>query len=376
MVEARAETAADAGTSAPAGEADNPIESVDLEDLLARPVRSGEAGSFGYGLESSLFKPYLRAYTTFDWYKQQGGTNTFDAHYFNVFTGVNIRDTIIPELQLEHEHGDEISVRYAQVDVRIIDELYVRAGLWLVPFGIYNEFLYPEYLTVLPRSPMVLSHRDIVPTAWNDVGIQLRGRAKVAADVAVDYALYVSNGLEQEDDPTTPEVESGGSIRGMRGNFRDQHHGDKAVGGRVGVNPLDGVSLGVSFYTGAYTEDGERRLSLFGAHGSYERDRLTVRVEGVYGVQTVPGPELEKWGLYARAAYAITDWIQPALGFDVVRLDGAPEDDKWGLIGGINVRPHSELLPTLVLRLAAAHYQDEGANPDDDIVLSQMTLGF
>lgn len=353
------------------------IEDIDLGALLSQPIRSGQAGSFGAGLESFLFDPYIHAYTTFDWVKQEGAPNTFDAHYFNVFVGMNVGDLVIPEIQLEHEHGsEEIAVRYAQVDVKVFKDHYVRAGLWLVPFGIYNEFLYPEYLTVLPRGPLVLSHRHVVPVAWNDVGLQFRGTTRLGSTAELDYALYISNGLEQADDPDTPEVESGGPIRSLRGNYRDRNHGDKAFGGRIGITPIKGVTAGVSGYSGVYTTDGEHRITLVGGHAAYDRDGITVRVEGAYSIQEAETEDLKRWGTYARAAYAITPWLQPAIGFDIMRLDASAEEDKWGILGGINFRPRQKVLPTLIVRVAGGHYVDDGADPGDDIVMGQLTVGF
>ena len=130
------------------------LESISLEELLATPIRTGEAGSFGYSLEAMGIKPYLHGYATIDWAQRfQDGPdlNTFDAHYFNVFVGANIQDVVTPEIQIETEHGFEFAVRFAQVDVKVNDYLSVRAGLFLVPFGVYNEYLYPEYISKLPR---------------------------------------------------------------------------------------------------------------------------------------------------------------------------------------------------------------------------------
>ncbi len=189
------------------------IEDISIEELLEQEVVAvGETGSFGSRLENLGVKPYVHAYAVIDFMEQQGVPSTFNAHYFNVFIGANIAERVIPEVQLEYEHGgDEIQVRFAQIDVRVAEDLLaVRAGKFLVPMGLYNEYLYPEYISKTPQRPFAM--REIVPVSWAETGVQLRGRYGWAAHRDMNYALYVVNGLEQKDG------KDGGGIRHMRGN--------------------------------------------------------------------------------------------------------------------------------------------------------------
>lgn len=352
------------------------MDEVDLEMLLDIPIRKGGAGSFGFGLNDFGFKPYLHAYGTFDAVAQQGEVATFDMHYFNVFVGADLEGKVIPEIQLEHEHGSEIEIRYAQIDIRLADGVFVRAGQFLVPFGQYNEYLYPEYLAKLPRNPMVLTMRHVVPVAWNDVGVQLHSQVGPDDGRGLDLALYVTNGLEQADDPTTPEVESGGALRDMRGNFVEAHHPGKAVGGRLNLRPAASVDVGASVYTGVYTVDGAHRLTLFGTHASWERRRLNLFAEGAWVLQEVDGGRIEKGGIYARAAFKALDWLEPAAAVDAVTLGDADSDRRLGLVAAVNTYPLWETAPTLILRVAGGHYINGGTDVADDIVMGQLTLGF
>lgn len=356
---------------------DIPIEAVDLEALLSYAPAEREAGSFGLSLHGVGFQPYLHAYATVDWVQQQGSPNTFDIHYFNVFVGANMDDRIVPELQLEHEHGDEFSLRYAQIDVRLADGIYARVGQFLVPFGQYNEYYYPEYLSLLPRSPLSNgATRRLIPVVWSEGGAQLRGSFRGEADRGVDVALYVVNGLEQADDPATPQVEDGGAIRDMRENLRDTHNPNKAVGIRIDGHPASVLEIGASAYTVAYTEDAARRLTLLGAHGGVEAGKFVLRAEGAVALQEAAAGDLLRWGVYARAGYAVKDWLQPVVGVDVLRQDQAPEDDSVGILASVNLRPWPELAPTFLFRVAGGHYINSGVDVADDIIMAQATVGF
>ncbi|MBL4849043.1 MAG: hypothetical protein JKY65_26260 [Planctomycetes bacterium] len=383
------------------GEEEFPEEEGDFSDLEARleegltdDVSSRRTGSFGKYLTQYGIDPYLHAYATFDYvnFEKKKVANTFDMHYFNLFIGANIRDRIIPELQIEYEHSEEISVRFAQVDIWIHDLLTIRAGLWLVPFGTYNEYLYPEFLSKTPRGPILDGTlRELIPVAWNDVGVQLRGRYELADDIEINYVAYVANGLEQKDDANTPLVEDGGSIRAMRKNFRDQNSGRKSVGGRVGFKGY-GLNFGGSVYHGAYTEDGRQEITFFGFDAQYERGGFSAGVEAVYVHQRKRAAvDLYRKGVYAWVAYrfegVLGDWVavdvEPVFAIDWVRLGNKFANNRLekagnrrGYIGGINIYPFPQVLPNLNWRVFYAGYDQNGDEVRDNIFMTQLTLGF
>ena len=81
---------------------------------------------------------------------------------------------------------EEIEVRYAQLDFKLLpnsDALILRTGKFLTPAGEFNEYLYPEYLNKGINRAYV--NREIVPSAWGEVGIQLRGKFNTEDSAAV-----------------------------------------------------------------------------------------------------------------------------------------------------------------------------------------------
>ncbi len=354
------------------------IEDLSLELLLDQPLASGDVGGFGHrldtrGAEKTKSNVFVHGYATVD-YTSQRGTHSFDAHYFNVFFGATLLERVFPELQLELEHGNALLARFAQVDVRLAEAAVVRAGLFLVPFGTYNEFLYPEYLAKVGRGPLVLTHANIIPTVWNDVGLQLRGRVPFGKH-AFHYAAYLVNGLEQADPTPKDGVPSeGGGIRAMRGNYTDANFPNKSFGGRLGVELFEkAVGLGASAYRGIYTVEGSRWLTLVGLDAVVKWRALDLLIEGVQASQQVTAGELVKRGVYAVLAYRLLEWLEPAVAFDRQVLGGSRAENKTRTTFNLNVLPFEQL--RLVIRASyTVSLSDTGSR--DDIVLVQSSVGF
>lgn len=374
------------------------ITHIDLEELMEVGDGSGGAGSFGFRLAGLQVQTFLHAFVTFDaalydpfdFDLTDAEPMTFDLRYFNVFVGAQVGERLMAEVQLEHEHGGEAAtVRTALLDYKLHDAAILRVGLFLTPFGRYNETLYPEYITVLPRAPFVHTMSHVIPTAWTEVGVQLRGEFHQAG-FDLGYMAYIVNGLEQADDETRPGIDDGGHIRKMRGNFRDTNHVDKGIGARVYGRIPERFEGGVSAYTGAYTVDGKQRLTMFDVDVELTVEKLLARVEGVYTRQGVAGGHIANWGVYARLAYRLHPKLRPAVGWDYMTIhrEGTALRDgngihatHWQVALGLDFIPWPESLPTTVLRLAASRqYSDSDGDGKDDaqdnLLLVQLTTGF
>jgi hypothetical protein len=336
---------------------------MDLEDILATVIEKGGSGSFGKRLLTLKHEISLSGYVVNEFFKQQEQTNTFDNHYFNVFVTAPLRDNVLAEIQLEYEHGgEEIQVRYAQLDWIISDALIIRTGRFLTPVGAFNEYLYPEYINKPISRPFAL--REIVPVAWGEVGLQVRGKYALNPTVGLNYAAFLVNGLQGEE---------GGGIRGMRNNFRDKKDGDKAVGGRLGVDLTQGLELGVSGYSGIYTEDGGHRLTIIDAEAAFSHNGLSLRGEFATAMQGTSKDDLTKWGFYAQASYKFLDRYEPVVRFDQIELDGKEEDKLWRVAIGMNYY----VSESFVTKVNVEHIENGGdEDKDDDLVGVQFALGF
>jgi hypothetical protein len=391
-----AEPTDEAPAPAPAAEpaASEPVDigALDLDDLLDKPLRGGELGSTGKTLEGLDVRPYLHGYITADWEKEGDEPNQFDIDAFGLFLGANIAGVIVPEVLLEAHpdafiEADEdvlpslITTRYAQVDVRLHESLVVRAGQFITPFLLAGEYYYTGFLAITPAvSDLEGFYGGLIPSEWHETGIQLRGRVPFG-EHAFTYAAFVSNGIEQPDDPTTPEVDDGAPGDDWFSNVVDTN-ADKAVGVRAGIVLAMGLQADISGYTGAYTPDGEQRLTILGADVLYEHGKVRGYGEVALTRQTVAaGDDVQRWGTHAHLGYRVLDWLEPAVGADYVDLDGATV--RIGRLG-VNFFPYVSKVPTFVVRgfatLENSNGEEEGTDGEDEeqerIYQVQASVGF
>jgi hypothetical protein len=355
-----------------------------LEELLAlevRDVRAGEPGSYALRLaEYSGDRGDVRihGYMTTELevpHGEEKNVSSFDLHHAVVAFRTELADRLVPEVSLEYEHaGTEFYLSFAFVDFLIRPELIARVGYFVAPIGAFNEYQYPDFLRGTAGVPVL--GRDVVPGLWSEVGVQLRGLVPIGGAGNFNYALFVSNGLEQPDptpdDQTVPE---GGSLREMRRHAEEAHDSDKAVGGRLGVSLAPGVDLGLSGYTGAYTVDGERRLSIADADWAIQRSRWLVRFEAAAAVEEITGGRLTKKAGYLMASYRASRKLEPYFWVEASDLDAGPESRRTGLLGGIAYHFTPEKLRTASVR-AEWRLQRDSTGDVSGVASLQTTLSF
>jgi hypothetical protein len=366
----------------PAPEAqEEPSTPGDLEELLREEVPAASVGSFGYRLRRYGITPYIHGVLTADlwrWRKQASDSpeyNGFDLRDAHLYFGADILDLVVPELFMEFEPSDPgaqgggLFLRYAQIDFRLRRELLVmRSGLFLVPFGNYNMEAIPRFITKLPDRPEFFL--QIIPTSWQEVGVQLFGKWEWAPGLSMSYAVYVTNGSEQ------PDGAEGGSLEELENVFEEGHNSDKSIGARFRAELIAGLSVGLSGYTGAYTEDGNRRLSMAGLDLSFYRGPFSLDAEAAFAHQEVTGGALRKWGYAAVAAYRVHPMIEPVLAIDEIHLDGAPEENLRTFWGGLNVYPLPDQVPTAVFKGAYSASVPGGGEAARHKLSVQLAVGF
>ncbi len=349
-----------------------------LEELLDVDIKDDEPGWFGTQLEQLSLEPYVHGYVStvyrdFD-FNRGREIGTFDLHYFNVVVGARLGKKVAAEVLLEYEHGgDDIGIRYGIIDYKIADPATLRFGKFLMPIGRFNEYLSPEYANILPDRPYCLW--QIVPIVWAETGVQLRGHYNLPTDRSINYAFYVVNGLEQpaNDDGSVAE---GGDIRSMRPNNRDSNSHQKAFGGRIGFKPCRAWEVGASYYTGAYTIDGEQNLSILDFDVEYRKDDLTVRGEYVRAVQETTGDDLIKDGFYAEAAYRLNRYLEPVVRYDQANLDDGSGHDIQRSTVGLVIYPMPDENPLFNFKVSQSFIHDDGTGDEQSEFVLQCVIGF
>ena len=136
--------------------------------------------------------------------------------------------------------------------------LNIKVGAFLVPFGILNQIHRPIELKLID---LPLSHENIVPVPWTDIGVLIEGNYGV-----LSYSFYLANGLGESR-----------NIRESR-QFRDNNK-DKARGGRLGFSLGKGLKIGFSQYNGAYNSENNLKLNLRGIDLIWSNSKTLLLIE-------------------------------------------------------------------------------------------------
>lgn len=391
--EAGAAPSAEPEASAPPQKNDEPSSDSSLMDLLEEDVPTSSVGSFGYRLRRYGVDPYIHgvlASKLIQWTNPAGdapslyGAQLLDAH---LYVGADILDVVVPEIFIEIEplqfFGSSfqwLNVRYAQIDFRLMGHhLVLRSGIFLIPFGTYNTYSYPHFITRLPDRPAFF--REIIPSPWHEVGFQLLGEWEYAPGRSLRYAAYFTNGRTQPDfnipgNPADDGVDEGGSLAFFSPSFVEDRNNEKSVGARISADIIKGLSVGLSGYTGAYTANGARQLTMVGIDTNFQRDALTVEAEAAFIHQQITDGALKKWGYAIVASYRVHRMFEPLLAIDDIRLNGAPNNDLRTYSAGFSLYPFPDKVPTAVGRAvygATTHRGDAGT---DHRLTLEVAVGF
>jgi hypothetical protein len=232
----------------------------------------------------------------------------------------------------------------------------IKAGMYLVPFGIWNRASRPHE-TLLIGTPLNLEY--LYPASWRDLGLLIEGKIGI-----LSYAAYIGNGLKEAD-----------SLPGGQ-QFSDNNK-DKAKGGRLGLDFGQGIQAGASYYTGKYDNLNERSLRLEGADLSWVTDQWEVMAEATKAI--IENPESfaegksEGYSVWMVMKFAT---LQPVGSFQKVKVDDpfhgdgiALDRSRWTVGCRYILGPH------LFLK-AEFEWNKETPKIKDNLVRVQAALGF
>jgi hypothetical protein len=234
----------------------------------------------------------------------------------------------------------------------------------------------------------------IVPTAYRDAGIGIRGVLRLPLEMKLFYEADVLNGMQANnaDGKATPFSRLlGQSSAAEPGLIAFQAtRNSKAVAGRVGFSPILGLEFGLSSYAGKFTNAGDPEKSAtivffdaayqhgpFVLNGEYGRsniagagilrkspappvvnpnDPLTIAALSDYVAQTTPGQD----GFYVESGYKFFRglfrnrekfdegaYLMPVVRFETVRRDRTLPDfylNQGRTTLGLNIAPSSGVI--------------------------------
>ncbi|TRX60302.1 hypothetical protein [Carboxylicivirga sp. M1479] len=324
-------------------------------------------GGFGSELAKKVSFVNFNGFITNEFFIPKEGPTTFDNHYFNLFFSSQLNDNIFIEAQLEYEHaGKDIDLRYAYADYKFSNAFVIRTGKFLVPAGVFNEYKYPEYISKTVSRAWV--NREITPSAWAEVGIQLRGTVKLN-NINPYYSIYAVNGLHGE-----PGVD----IRSMRGNDRDSKGGNtnKALGGALGLRNSR-LNAALNYYSGKYTADNVLNLEIYGASFYYTASKYSIWSELHKAAQdnyTTDGEIItnDKLGFYLQAGLFVFPKLESIIRYDQIDFEqeGANNRKRWTF--GLNYH----LSQTAVCKVNYEIINTDLDSDTDELIGFQLAIGF
>jgi len=299
---------------------------------LAGLTKESEKEILDYLSESSTKKdkglptnPVLGGYLYTEYFSSKDSVDTFDVHYLNInLSGrLHARVTYRAEFELEHGGGGDEPpfVEQAYLDVWFSRNFALRIGAMVTPFNRFDDFHDPIGNFLVTRPQMA---REITNSAWKEVGLCLHGNLPAGKNLYFNYDFYVLNGLG-----------SGSRLRSSR-QYRDNNDA-KSFGFRLSGVAMDSVEAGVSFYRGAWDDEGEFDVSIYGAHLLAKFGGLNLHAEYARATSENPGafPAIvgvpgdgKADGYFVQASYLIDKKFRP-----IVRYGTLDYLDNGSLLG-------------------------------------------
>jgi hypothetical protein len=271
-------------------------------------------------------------------------------------------------LELRFDSNDIIEVQEAWVGYRPSAAFHAKAGMYLVPFGVYNTASRP-YQSPLIRTP--LPQAALYPDSWRDLGVLAEGETKIFR-----YAVYLGNGLREAAD------------LGSGQQFGD-NNGNKGQGTQIAVKLSSGFEVGISYNRSKFDDEATRSLNLWGAHVNlisqafrllYEYNQAEIENPAGYSKGELQGhlvlgslswqgfsPVVSYQKLDYNDAYHGAEFSAPlaAVGAGIVQADS-----RWTI--GLVFTP----VESVMLKLEYDFNREELAEIDNDIFLAQVALHF
>jgi hypothetical protein len=325
--------------------------------------------------------------TNFFLFGHQRGDYSHVEYALNLAIAVNDRLTIDAQPfwhSGHHANQTTSGIDYVFAEWKFSDFARLRAGSVKHPYGIYTEVFDVGTLRPFAALPQgVYGAAGMIGKAYSGIG--MTGVNYARSGWGLGYDIY-AGGLETFEMDVPLQVAREGTDTSKVLNVAQTRALRDVFGGRVVVYaPLNGLSVGVSGYTGTRPmPSGEQRRNTMGAHGEYLNDRWSLRGEvsheedpklqsatGAYGELALR--VTQNWqvaGLWSTLRTTLIGANQAALDANIARAPGLLDHDERG--AGLNYW----FTPNFVLK-TSMHWVDGNrfATPDPTRVRSLVATG-
>jgi len=201
-------------------------------------------------------------YFAYDYVNNQVDTEIIGGTFANPRLGFTLSGAITQNSNFVCEvlfrEGQKIELKQAWVSLGFSGHFNPKLGLYMVPFGKYNESNRP-YETVWINPPLTAHY--LYPRNWRDMGFLIEGRIW-----SFHYTAYLGNGLKETDTLS-------------KGNQFIDNNTNKSIGGRIGLFIDQGFEVSYSHYRGKYDANEERTLVYHGANVDWQTENFQVLAE-------------------------------------------------------------------------------------------------
>lgn len=195
-----------------------------------------------------FFSPCIgktNGYLSLEFAKGQQESSFEKGTFQNAWLGLVFSGEVSPKLnffsEITIQDSAEVELKQAWLGLKPSNFLSFKAGLYLVPFGKYNQSNRPHE-TSLIQFPLTV--KSLYPESWRDLGLLVDGRFG-----RFFYSAYIGNGLSEEENFSSGQI------------FRD-NNADKGKGGRFGLFLSQELEAAYSYYTGKSDAENMRNVVL------------------------------------------------------------------------------------------------------------------
>lgn len=321
-----------------------------------------------------VFIPYLygetNGYFSFDYVKGKKNSSSHGM-FHNVRAGLifsgELASNIHYTAEIRISEAFQVELDQALLELRPSPEFHTKFGLYLVPFGKYNQFSLPHQ-TRLINAPLPVEY--MYPYRWRDIGILLEGRFQI-----LGYSLYLGNGLSENSQLN-------------KGQQFGDNNANKAKGGRVSLRLSQGLEVGYSHYRGKYDSEDNRNMMLHALDLTWDTQGIQILSEfsrarmenpGDYDRGQAQGYFIQvsfAWGnFYPVAAFQKMEYEDPYHGFGFMGpgepgLGISEEKSRWS-VGVVYF-----VLKNILLKLEYDWNKQKENQEDDHSLQLQMALSF
>jgi predicted porin len=198
---------------------------------------------------------------------------------------------------------DRFDIRQAWLGLQTANYLNLKLGLFVVPFGQFNESNLPHQTDTI-NLPLNIAH--LFPNTWRDIGVTASGTLS-----GLQYAAYIGNGLAEGE-----ALDSGQQ-------FKDNNR-NKAWGARLGFDMEEGISADYSYHRGKYDAADSRDQIMQAAAAAWITQDFYIRIEFNHARLETPEEfdDGEAWGYYVQTAMIWRNF-RPVASYQVLDYNDA-----------------------------------------------------